>query len=78
MIKMKFVSIWDTTTGKRKIIKSGDQKAWNTLSKEEKYWVRYLSTLQNDELYSNVNKIQRTLNTNHRKYIPVYERTEKK
>jgi len=78
MIKMKFVSIWDTTTGKRKIIKSGDQKAWNTLSEEEKYWVRYLSTLQNDELYSNVNKIQRTLNTNHRKYIPVYERTEKK
>jgi len=78
MIKMKFVSIWDTTTGKRKIIKSGDQKAWNTLSEEEKYWVRYLSTLQNDELYSNVNKIQRTLNTNHRKYIPVYERTEDK
>ena len=78
MIKMKFVSIWDTTTGKRTLLKSGDRETWKKLSSEEKYWVRYLSTLQNQEMYSKVKKIERTLTTNNRKYIPVYIRVEDK
>lgn len=78
MIKMKFVSIWNTTTGERTLLKSGDRETWKKLSSEEKYWVRYLSNLQNEEMYSKVKKIERTLTTNNRKYIPVYKRVEDK
>ena len=74
MIRMKYISIWNTTTGEKVVLKSGDQETWKKLSEEEKYWVRYLSKIENEEMYCKVSKIQRTLNTNNRKYIPVYER----
>ena len=72
MIRMKKCTIWNLSTGEKKVIKSGDNKAWNTLTKEEKHWLKYLAVIQNPELYA---KFERVLNTNNRKYIPVYEDT---
>tara|TARA_R100000329_G_scaffold87872_1_gene73911 strand:- start:325 stop:549 length:225 start_codon:yes stop_codon:yes gene_type:complete len=73
MIRMKRCTIWNLSTGEKKVIKSGDNTAWKTLTKEEKYWVKYLAIIQNPELYA---KFERVLNTNNKKYIPVYENTE--
>jgi acylphosphatase len=72
MIRMIRCTIWNLENGKKKVIKSGDNKAWNLLDKEEKYWLKYLAVIQNPELYA---KFERVLNTNNKKYIPVYEDT---
>tara|TARA_B100000287_G_scaffold420977_1_gene461058 strand:+ start:2408 stop:2650 length:243 start_codon:yes stop_codon:yes gene_type:complete len=77
MIVMKFVTIYNKDTGEKVVLKSGDRETWQKLTEEEKYWVRYLSKVENQELYSSVAKIERTLNTNRRKYLPVYVRIKK-
>lgn len=73
IIRMKKISIVNLENGEKKVLKSGDQKAWKTLTKEEKYWVKSLSILKNPEMYTKTKRIQRILSTNDRKYIPVYE-----
>lgn len=57
--------------GTQTILKSGDQKTWSSLSKEEKYWILYVKNTEGECK-------DRSLNVNGTNYKPTYTTRKKR